>query len=283
MKIGDIGSGAGFPGLALAAALPSAQVDLIESVGRKCDFMGRAIAAAGVANAQSPQHPLRGTGGHRCSRELRRRQRTGRRPPLDPRRAGFSPPKRRGRLGRLEGQARRARRPNSREPPSRWRCDRKQILDVGDRAGSQHRHLHVIRKSGPTPPTSPDVPASPRSAPRAESRAARGGRVSRNAPRGDRASPEKLSAGVPSCGVLLLLSSAVVVVVSLPRPRRPLGGSDRDRNQLLDRELLPDRPDVGRDPVEDQAGGKLSTKGTKISGSTNIIVRWLLSAVTDMK
>ena len=25
------------------------------------------------------------------------------------------------------------------------------ILDVGDRAGSQHRHLHVIRKSGPTP------------------------------------------------------------------------------------------------------------------------------------
>ena len=26
-----------------------------------------------------------------------------------------------------------------------------QILDVGDRAGSQHRHLHVISKSGPTP------------------------------------------------------------------------------------------------------------------------------------
>jgi 16S rRNA (guanine527-N7)-methyltransferase len=25
------------------------------------------------------------------------------------------------------------------------------ILDVGDRAGSQHRHLHVVRKSGPTP------------------------------------------------------------------------------------------------------------------------------------
>ena len=25
------------------------------------------------------------------------------------------------------------------------------ILDVGDRAGSEYRHLHVIRKSGPTP------------------------------------------------------------------------------------------------------------------------------------
>ena len=30
-----------------------------------------------------------------------------------------------------------------------------QILDVGHSAGSKHRHLHVIRKSGPTPPTLP--------------------------------------------------------------------------------------------------------------------------------
>ena len=30
-----------------------------------------------------------------------------------------------------------------------------QILDVGDRAGSQHRHLHVIRKIGPTPANLP--------------------------------------------------------------------------------------------------------------------------------
>jgi 16S rRNA (guanine527-N7)-methyltransferase len=33
-----------------------------------------------------------------------------------------------------------------------------QILDVGDRAGSQHRHLHVIRKAGPTPPSLPRRP-----------------------------------------------------------------------------------------------------------------------------
>ena len=48
--IADIGAGAGFPGLALAAALPSAQVFLIESAGRKCDFIRRAIAAASLAN-----------------------------------------------------------------------------------------------------------------------------------------------------------------------------------------------------------------------------------------
>ena len=50
-RIADIGSGAGFPGLVLAVALPAAQVDLIESVGRKCDFIQRAIDAAEIPNA----------------------------------------------------------------------------------------------------------------------------------------------------------------------------------------------------------------------------------------
>src|SRR5689334_14103162 len=36
-RIVDIGAGAGFPGLALAAALPDAHVDLIESAARKCE------------------------------------------------------------------------------------------------------------------------------------------------------------------------------------------------------------------------------------------------------
>ncbi len=50
-RIADIGSGAGFPGLALAVALPEAQVSLIESQGRKCEFLARACAAARVGNA----------------------------------------------------------------------------------------------------------------------------------------------------------------------------------------------------------------------------------------
>ena len=32
------------------------------------------------------------------------------------------------------------------------------ILDVGDRAGSEHRHLHVIRKTGETPTNLPRKP-----------------------------------------------------------------------------------------------------------------------------
>jgi 16S rRNA (guanine527-N7)-methyltransferase len=51
-RIADIGSGAGFPGLVLAVALPRARVDLIESTGRKCAVIERLAAAAGVANAR---------------------------------------------------------------------------------------------------------------------------------------------------------------------------------------------------------------------------------------
>src|SRR5262249_43292479 len=51
-RIADIGAGAGFPGLVLAAARPAARVDLIESVGRKCDFIRRAATEAGIENAE---------------------------------------------------------------------------------------------------------------------------------------------------------------------------------------------------------------------------------------
>jgi 16S rRNA (guanine527-N7)-methyltransferase len=52
-RIADLGAGAGFPGLVLAAALPAASVDLIESVGRKTALIDRLAVAAGVGNARS--------------------------------------------------------------------------------------------------------------------------------------------------------------------------------------------------------------------------------------
>lgn len=50
-RIADLGAGAGFPGLPLAIALPEARVDLVESLGRKCAFLERAIEVANAANA----------------------------------------------------------------------------------------------------------------------------------------------------------------------------------------------------------------------------------------
>jgi 16S rRNA (guanine527-N7)-methyltransferase len=50
-NIVDIGAGAGFPGLALAVALADSRLTLLDSNGRKCEFIGRMAAAAGIENA----------------------------------------------------------------------------------------------------------------------------------------------------------------------------------------------------------------------------------------
>lgn len=49
-RIADLGSGAGWPGLALAAALPDAAVSLVESQVRHCRYLERAVEVAGLAN-----------------------------------------------------------------------------------------------------------------------------------------------------------------------------------------------------------------------------------------
>ncbi len=43
-SIADLGAGGGFPGLVLAVALPAARVTLVESVGKKCEFLRRTAA-----------------------------------------------------------------------------------------------------------------------------------------------------------------------------------------------------------------------------------------------
>jgi 16S rRNA (guanine527-N7)-methyltransferase len=52
-RIADVGAGAGFPGLALAVALPEVQVDLIESAGRKTAVASRLVQAAELVNARA--------------------------------------------------------------------------------------------------------------------------------------------------------------------------------------------------------------------------------------
>jgi 16S rRNA (guanine527-N7)-methyltransferase len=51
-RIADLGAGAGWPGLALAAALPGARVALVESVGRHCRYLERAVDAGGLTNVE---------------------------------------------------------------------------------------------------------------------------------------------------------------------------------------------------------------------------------------
>lgn len=50
LRIADLGSGAGWPGLALAAALPDARVTLVESAIRHCRYLDRAVEVSGLTN-----------------------------------------------------------------------------------------------------------------------------------------------------------------------------------------------------------------------------------------
>lgn len=51
-RVGDIGSGAGLPGLVLAIARPDAQFVLIEPMERRCDWLRHEAAELGLANVE---------------------------------------------------------------------------------------------------------------------------------------------------------------------------------------------------------------------------------------
>lgn len=157
-RIADVGAGAGFPGLVLAVALPEAQVDLVESVGRKCEFMRRAIGVAEIPNATV----LNTRSEDLASSESREA--------YDAVTARAV-----GRLSTLAELASPLLKPNGvliawkgkRDPDEEQQLENAaeslamhpgQILNVGNRAGSEHRHLHLIRKTGPTPGNLPRKP-----------------------------------------------------------------------------------------------------------------------------
>ena len=165
-RIADVGAGAGFPGLVLAVALPEAQVDLVESVGRKCDFMRGAIEAAQIGNARvlNTRSEDLAVGEGREAYEAVTARAVGRLSTLAELASPLLKPNAvlvawKGKRDEEEEQQL----VNAAETLS-MRPER--ILDVGDRAGSQHRHLHLIRKSGPTPATLPRKPGIAKKRPR---------------------------------------------------------------------------------------------------------------------
>ena len=52
-SVADIGTGAGFPGLPLAVALPRLQFTLIDSTAKKLKFVGHAVQMLGLHNVQT--------------------------------------------------------------------------------------------------------------------------------------------------------------------------------------------------------------------------------------
>lgn len=165
-RIADVGAGAGFPGLVLAVARPDAQVDLVESVGRKCEFMRRAIAAAEIPNAtvlNTRSEDLASSDGREAYDAVTARA-VGRLSTL----AELASPllKRNGVLVAWKGKRDQDEEQQLANAAELLAMDPEQILDVGNRAGSEHRHLHVIRKTGPTPGNLPRKPGIAKKRPR---------------------------------------------------------------------------------------------------------------------
>jgi len=156
--IADIGSGAGFPGLVLAAAIPRAKVDLIESVGRKCEFIRRAIGASGIANARVlnlRSEELAAAEGREAYDAVTARA-VGRLSTL----AELASPllKDGGLLVAWKGKRDPDEEMQLANAAAQLVMQPEQILAVGPYAGSEHRHLHVITKVGPTPEKLPRRP-----------------------------------------------------------------------------------------------------------------------------
>jgi 16S rRNA (guanine527-N7)-methyltransferase len=154
-RIADLGAGAGFPGLVLAATLPEATVDLIDSVGKKTAFIAHAASVAGIPNARAitaraedlaRQEPPEGG---REAYDVVTARAVGRLSTL----AELASPllRENGVLVAWKGRRDEEEEQQMERAAGQLAMNPEAILDVGHRAGSEHRHLHVLRKSGPTP------------------------------------------------------------------------------------------------------------------------------------
>ena len=159
-RIADIGAGAGFPGLVLAIALPRAQVDLVESVGRKTAVIDRLIQAVGLGNARSitarvedyARQPA-AVGGGREAYDAVTARAVGPLALL----VEYAAPLLRdgGVLVAWKGARDPAEEASGAAAAEMVGMAVKEVLPVQPYPVSEHRHLHVFRKTAPTPPEFP--------------------------------------------------------------------------------------------------------------------------------
>ena len=150
-RIADLGSGAGFPGLVLAAALTPARVDLIESVGRKCEFLRRAIESMGIDNAtviERRAESWSAAEGREAYDAVSARA-VGRLATL----AELASPLLRpgGALVAWKGRRDPGEEAEALRAADRLAIEPVEVRAVTPYAGSRDRHIHLLRKNGPTP------------------------------------------------------------------------------------------------------------------------------------
>lgn len=162
-SIADLGAGAGFPGLPLAAALPGAHVTLVESNARKCAFIKAAAEQAGLANVNVVAERAEGwsAGIDRCDLVTARAL-----APLGVIAEYAAPLLRAGGhlvawKGRRDDQEER----DAERAAGQLGLALQEIRPVAPYDGAEHRHLHVLCKIAPTPPRFPRRPGMARKRP----------------------------------------------------------------------------------------------------------------------
>lgn len=155
-RVADLGSGAGFPGLVLAAALPQARVSLVESNARKCEFLDRAIARMGLSNASAEPERVEAwqAGILRCDLVTARAL-----APLNVLVEYAAPLLRpQGALVAWKGRRDRDEEADGAAAAAATGLEPAEVVQVQPWPGAQHRHLHVYLKVGSTPNRYPRRP-----------------------------------------------------------------------------------------------------------------------------
>ena len=157
-RIADIGAGAGFPGLVLAAALPAARIDLVESARRKCEVIDRLAGAAGLGNARSV--PRRAEEWARDAGAVAYDAVTARAVAALPVLVEYAAPllATGGTLVAWKGARDAAEEAAGARAAAELGLERRAVLPSTPYAASRNRHLHVYAKVGETPPRFPRRP-----------------------------------------------------------------------------------------------------------------------------
>ena len=161
----DIGTGAGYPGIPLAMALPDTRFTLVDSVGKKARFAGEAAVGLGLGNVEAvaarSEELAAGRGREAFDLALARAV-----APLSALAELASPLLTEG--GVLVAWK------GAREPEEEQRLEAlagrlaiepEAVVRVTPYPGSRERHLYVIRKSGQTPESLPRRPGMARKRP----------------------------------------------------------------------------------------------------------------------
>lgn len=152
----DLGAGAGFPGLALAAALPGVKVRAVDSVAKKCAFMKRAAAQADIRNAEVVHARAETLGAEGPQADVVTARAVGRLALVEEYAAPILVVG--GHLVAWTGRRDTAAEAESRRAAAVLGLELVEVRPVIPYPGALHRHLHVYRKASPTPERFPRRP-----------------------------------------------------------------------------------------------------------------------------